>query len=425
MNSNNMMSLWPSLRPVALAVVVGLSLGAAGSARAGEEETPLYLSLAHQISRDSNFSRDSERQAETINSTAVLAGIEKAYGRQTYRGSVKLAKSRYAHYGDQLNNDGKDVDGSVSSEFLRDWRVTIGGSYNENLNKIQDNNATGNRVTRNIRTFRDGNLALQYGVGGMFAVAATYDANKLSYSAPSYQRNNANQHANGLKFTYFSTDLLSFGVGQRLVRTRFPVNRDGETQSDNNIDLFTNWQVSGLSFVNAVVTRRRSVFGSDPDHTIRGWTGNVNWQYIPDAFWTHSLGWTRQTGADRQIDTWTVQGGANKNNTELVNRDLNEVTTTLNYMARLKPTSKISLTGNYNLARYSRDNAYLYQTSNNLSSTESDSSLLRTITLGASYAVTRAVNLGCSYQKYKQTEGAERIGFDGHSVDCTASVTID
>lgn len=418
------MTLHPlSLRPVALAILAGLVLS--DVALAGDDDTPLYLSLAHSITRDSNFSRDEQKQGETVNTTALQVGINKAYGRQLYRGSARLSKSSYAHYGDLLNNDGKNLNGTVSTGLLSNWLVTVGGVYTENLNKIQDNNAQ-ERIVRNIRTYRNGNVAVQYGVGGLINVVANYDANRVNYTALTSQYNNSTQHSNGLKVIYNSTDMLNFGIGQRLVRTHFPNNLQNDAQSDNNIDLFANWQLTGLSQINGVLTRRRSVYSGDDQRTVRGWTGNVNWRYTPDGVWAYGVGLTRQSGADRQLETWTVQKNVQSTGTTVVNNYLNELTTILNLNARMQATGKLAFTGGYNLARYSRDNGYLFEGQfAGQSSSQQGSSLTRTLSLGADYEVSRSVNLGCSYQRYKQTAGATRVGFEGHSVDCSASLLVD
>lgn len=422
------MTLHPlSLRPVALAILAGLALS--DVALAGDDDTPLSLSLAHTIQRDSNFSRDDDKQAETINSTAIRAAFDKAYGRQVYRAGAKLSKSRYAHYGDLLNNDGKDVNASVSSGVLADWVVTAGGAYQENLNNIQDNN-TNRRVVRNIRKYRDGNLSVQYGNGGLLALVANYDANKLSYSEPIYQFNNANQHSTGLKAIYYSSDLLNFSLGSRLVRTEFPVNRNGENQKDRNIDLAMQYQATGLSNLTAMLTRRNSVYSTDPDRTVRGWTGSLNWTYTPSGLMSYGVGYLRQTGADRtkldQVLGTTVVSSQNSSN--------NNVTSTLSLLAKLQATGKLSFSANYGLSRYEIDNrtsgtgAALVNNQvvvYDATSLNQSSSINRNLTLGVDYAATRAVYLGCNVQKYKQTAGANRIGFDGHSFDCTASVTID
>ncbi len=429
-----MNSLTMFLRPIALAVSVGLSVGVVGRAQAGEDDTPLYLSLAHSLSRDSNFSRNSDRQAETINSTALQVGIDKAYGRQVYRGSAKLSKSKYAHYGDLLNNDGKNVDGLVASEFLRDWRATASGAYAENLNQVTDNNDPANRVVRNIRAYRDGSLAVQYGVSGLYALVATFNTNSLKYSAPSYQINNANQRSTGLRAIYNSTDRLNFGLGYRRVRTHFPVGRGNEVEIDRNVDFTTNWQVSGLSNLNATLTRRNSIFSSDPDRTVRGWTGGLNWLYTPSGLISYGVDLQRATGADRTTTDRTLNGAV----VSTLNTENNNLSTTLGLSARAQLTGKVSGSVVYNLTRYAIDNNNLgtkpqctVNGSGQLScvavpadSSDSSASLFKSLSFGLTYAMTRSVNLGCSYQRYDQSRGATRIAYDGYSFDCNGSLTI-
>lgn len=407
------------MRPLTLAILSGLALGGSGAAHAGDDDTPLYLSVAHSITRDSNFSRNDDKQGETINSTALQVGIDKAYGRQTYRGSARVSKIKYAHYGDLLNNDGKNVNGSFSSEFLRDWQVSLSGTYNENLNQIQENNNAANRVVRNIRTYREGGASLRYGIGGLYSLETNYEANKLSYSAATYQFNNANQHTTGLRGVYHSTDLLDFGLGYRLVRTHFPVNHNDENQTDRNFDLSANWRVTGLSALNAVLTRRVSTYSNDPDRKNRGWTGSINWSYTPAGLTSYGVYLARQTGTDR-----TKTDGGTSPVSSLATSNTN-VTTTLGLSARMPLTGKTALTANHTVSRFAVDNMAQgsigsipadYQFSSN--------SIAHASVLGLNYAASRSINLGCSYQMYSQTAGAYRIGYEGHSVDCTASLTV-
>jgi hypothetical protein len=423
-NSINMMSL----RPVALALVVGLTLGVATTAHAGEDDTPLYLSVAHSILRDSNFSRNSERQAETVNSTALLFGIDKAYGRQTYSGTAKLSKNKYAHFGGLLNNDGKDVTGLVSSEFLRDWKVTVGGNYAETLNQVQDNGNAVSRVVRNIKTYRDGNVALQYGLGGQYAVVVNYDANRVGYSATSYQYNNATQHGNGVKLFYFSSDLLYYTLGQRLVRTHYPLNDANQGTNDSNTDLAVNWQVTGLSKLNALVTRRSTEYISLSGQSVKGWTGNLNWNYTPAGLLSYGVGFQRATGSDRAQNNTDKGLGLNQN--QAINN--NNVNTTLSLVGKAQLTGKTSMALNYGITRYAIDNesvntlcdAFGHCDAGAPGVSVQSSSVSHNTTLSLNYAATRSVNFGCSYMRFDQTPGANRIAYDGHSIDCNASLTI-
>jgi len=241
-----------SLRPVAAAV---LSLGvlASGHALAGEDDTPLSLTLAQYISHDSNFSKDdANKAAETVSTTVGRIAFDKVYGRQTYRASAKLSAQRYKNF-DQLNNDGKDVNGSFTTELLRDWLVSANGSYNESLNSIKDN-AGAERVVRNIRKYRDGGFSVQYGNGGTWAVAGSYNTNKLNYSLESQKPQDANQTSKGLKAIYFASDVLNYSLGARRVVTEYPRNTGYSQVVDRNLDFSTNWQVTGLSNLSAALS---------------------------------------------------------------------------------------------------------------------------------------------------------------------------
>ena len=410
-----------SLRPVAMAALACLSALSAGMAHAGEDETPLWLSLAHSITRDNNFSRNEEKQAETVNTTSLRAGLDKSYGRQTYRAAAKLAASRYANFGDRLNNESKDLDASFTTGIASNWVVSTGGSFSENLVPIQDNRVD-NRVVRNIKTYRDGNVAVQYGNGGLWAVVGTFDTNKQTYSEDVYKLQNANQTSTGLKAVYYSTDLLNFSLGGRVVKTNYPNNRSDLTTTDRNVDLSTDWQVSGLSSLEAVLTRRNTTY-SNGAVAVSGWTGSLNWTYTPRGLISYGLGLSRTTGADRQkstlVDTRQNVVGSSEYASDTV-------TTALRLSANLRATAKLSFGVNHNISRYEQDvNSTTTVGSNSALSGGKYNSIRHTTSLNSNYAVTRAFNLGCGVQRYSQTKDLNRPNYDGRSVDCNASFTLD
>lgn len=413
-----------SLRPVALAVLAGLTALNAGLAYADDEETPLSLTLAHSITRDNNFSRNEQKQGETVNTTSLRLGLDKSYGRQTYQGAAKVAASRYAYYGDKLNNDAKDVTGSVTSGIASNWVASVGGAYSEDLVPIQ-NNRIDNRVVRNIRTYRDGNVAVQYGNGGLWALVGTFDTNKQQYSDDTYKSQNANQNGTGLKAIYYSTDLLNFGLGGRVVRTSYPVGRSGLTVTDKNIDLSTDWRVTGLSKFEAVLTRRNTSYSNDTVN-VSGWTGSLNWVYTPRGLVNYNVGMSRTTGSDRQ-----KTGAAHlESNGDIAvgSQDYasDTVTTALNLAAYLRATGKLTFSARHDIARYAQDTSTTTTAGSYFALSGGQyHSIRHTTTLGSNYAISRALNLGCSIQAYSQTKDLNRPEYDGRSVDCNASFTLD
>lgn len=411
-----------SLRPVAAAV---LSLGvlASGHAVAGEDTTPLSLTVAQYLSHDSNFSKDdSNRSAETVGTTVGRIAFDKSYGRQTYRASAKLSAQRYKNF-DQLNNDGKDVNGSFTTELLRDWLVNANGTYSESLNTVQDN-VGANRLVRNIRKYRDGGLTVRYGNGGTWAVEGSYDSNRQSYSLDSQRYQNANQTGKGLRVIYFASDVLNYSLGMRRVETDYPLNTSYSKISDRNIDLSTSWQVTGLSNLNATFTRRSTSYTPSDISGNSGWTGSLNWGYTPHGIVSYNVGFSRATGTDRQKFSGVVGG----DNATFLNSN-NTVTTNLVGSARAQLTGKLTLNVSQTVTRFKVDRSQVseFEVLTELNGTASavSGSYYHASTISMDYAAMRSLSLGCSYQRYSQGKDVYRRLYHGNSIDCNANFTID
>jgi hypothetical protein len=416
----------PCARWSVTAIACAMAALSAGQAWADEDNTPLSLSLTHDITRDSNFGRTTERQGETINTTGVRLGLNKSYGRQQYQLTTGLNRVRYAHFGQQLNNEGKDFNGAVRSEFGSNWIATVGGIFSQNLNPIQ-NNTVNNRVVRNIRKYRDGNAALQYGNGGRWSLTGTYDTNRLTYSDAAYVTNNADQYSTGLRANYYSSDVLNFGLGVRNVHTQFP-NQTGLKQDDRDIDLSTNWQVTGLSSLSAVLTRRSSDFNTSTRGG-RGYSGQLNWQYTPSGLITYGVGLSRTSGTDRtqnSVSNFKVGAIAIPTGTADVNN--NNTTTSLNLSARMQLTGKITAGLRHSFNRYGVDsstntNDIQSQFTNQVST--NTHSIYRETALNVDYAMLRSLSLGCTVAMYSQTQDSTRPRYDGRTMGCNANFTLD
>lgn len=424
MNTNRIII---ALRPVA-AAVLSLGVFASGYAVAGEDDTPLSLTLAQYLSHDSNFSKnDISRRAETIATTVGQLGFNKSYGRQTYAASAKLSAQRYKN-SDQLNNDGKDVNGSFTTELLRDWLVSANGTYSEALNAIQ-NNVGVDQLVRNIRKYRDGGFSVQYGNGGTWAIAGSYDSNKQTYSLDSQKYQDANQTSKGLKAIYFASDVLNYSLGVRRVVTDYPSNPTYSEVVDRNIDLSTSWQVTGLSNLNATLTKRSTSYTPSDIAGNNGWTGSVNWGYTPHGIVSYNVGFSRTTGTDRQkygAGTVLTTSGL-YDLTGRVNN--NTVTTSLTGSARVQLTGKIGLNMSQIINRFKVDRSQITSADAAAAVYSTDASIsgsyYHATTIAMDYQALRSLSLGCSYQHYSQGQDVYRRKYQGNSVDCNANFTID
>jgi len=404
---------------IAMAATLAVAAGWPGHALAGEEDTPFALTLSETVTRDSNFSRSEVPTPETVSSTALDLSFNKDYGRQNYTLNGTLAANRYHNFKKLLNNDSKELSGNFRTGLLRDWEFSLGGSYNENLNPIQ-NNVAGVSVVRNLRKTRDVNTSLRYGVGGDWAIVGSWDSNTLGYSEAAYKWQDANQRIPALRVNYYVTDLLYYGVGYRQVRTEFPerliFGGGPEIQRDTNIDLTVNWQLTGMSNLDVLVSRRKSSFASDDTRHVRSWNGTINWQYTPQGLFTYGLNLSRLTSADRQVDNYLFKPDARSDVATI-----NNVTSLRGY-ANAKLTGKVSTGLNYTLSKTRFDQSNVGY--DPFAFDRQRDTVAHNMGVTVSYQLIRSVGLRCGANMYSQTRDQYNRRFSGRSYDCAGSFTL-
>jgi len=403
--------------PALIAVAVAAMLsGWCGSCLAQEDESlPLFLTTSLTLMHDSNLARTPERQGDTVRALSVAAGLNKAFGRQTYLLYGRFTKNEYNHF-DILNNDSKNLNGKFTSEFLRNWSVELGGQYDETLNSLQDNSLQ-ERVVKNVRTYRDTNLSVQYGKSGLWSIVGKLDQNNLSYTR---QRTlNAEQTSQSVRVYYNTSDLLRFGVGPRFVKTDYPNRRyltDSKTVEDTIVDFTTDWRATGLSSLNAMVSVRDTKYtdANGKSTSSDAVTGSLGWVYTPRGPVSYTANLSRRTNSDR----YSVGAGG------LASVATDYITNTVALVARWQATAKVRFGANYtrNLYDNSRTIQSQYEVNNNTSSMKSHQD---TYALDVQYQPIRSVGLSCNLSQYSQTQDLLRNEYDGWATSCSASFTLE
>jgi len=417
-----------ALRAVTWAALAACSVLVAVPSVGHAEDDPLSLTLSQNLRRDSNLLRSTNARSDTVSTTAVQGNFDKAYGRQVYRASARFARARYDQF-NQLDNDAKNLSASVSSEFASNWSASLNASNTSSLNAPQDN-PINNRLLRNIRHYRSVGGTVQYGNGGTWAILGTVDNNRQSFSEDLFQFQNSRQSSQGLRLIYNASDLLSFGVGPRWVRTKYPNNSVIGEAKDKNLDFTANWRVTGLSSLNALLSLRESEQGLTGSRRINTVTGSLGWGYTPRGRISYGLNLTRATNADRFQETQAVFSNVRA----LQNVALDTITTSLNLSASAPITGKVSTGLSYGFTRFEQNSARDRSTTNiafvdqligNNASSSSSNSRLQSLSWSTNYAAYRWLGVNCALQFYKQSADVSRPRYDGHSVDCGANFTID
>lgn len=381
---------------------------------------PFSLIASHSWQRDSNFGRTSTPIADTINTTALQLGFDKAYGRQTYAAKAKVAAVRFSDYGN-LDNDAKDVSAGFSSEILSNWRLSLNGAYGENLNQFENNNSGEERVVRNIRTTKSAQAQLIYGISGLWALVGSAGKNTLAYSSSTYNYLNYSQNSVGLKAVYYSTDLLNYSVGVRKEEADYY--NQGELIDEWNVDFSTDWKVSGLSTLGATLSWTQSERQTRPGSVIsgrnyNGLTGNLNWNYTPGGMLSYGLSMYKTSNADQFNQRYVAINGTSATlDTALVSFN-NRVFSTTAY-AKLTATAKTSLTASATWSHFNVDRTGLSSVDAN------DSSDYANLTLNTNYQFDRWLRFSAGLSRYEQTKDVTRKAYSGRSVTLSASVLLD
>ncbi len=379
---------------------------------------PLSLTLAQSFSHDTNFSRTTTPQSETISQTDAILALDKPYGRQNYSGSARIGAARFEKNGDKLNSQNYDVSAGFSSEIASNWLVNLNASASENLNPNQ-NNPTGERVEKNVVSQRDGGLSIQYGVLGRWAMIGTASMSRLKYSLASQETLNREQGSQGLRLTYAPSDLLVFGLGGTHTQSDYKnlvISGAPEQITQNSIDLTANWQSTGSSRLNGRLSAVENSYRSRPDISLKTFTGRATWTYTPRGLMTYALTLARSTDSDPNRAGFIDSSGT------LLDRSRDNVTTSAQGNVRWNFTQKVGFGAALGWYKYDIKDAYSGSTT---SINTTDSSHYTTFTLSGDYQYSRAINMGCSAQSYKQTQDYTRVAFDGAYYSCRASFTID
>ena len=396
-----------------LTLALGMAAGLSGIGTANAEELPLYLTLSQSLTRDSNLLRDNtDRRRDTISSTTVAAGLNKAYGRQNYRLSASASRNAYSE-NSQFDNDGYAVSAEVASDVGSNFKVTLNGAASQFLPNFEDQV---NRSVRNTERSRQASVDVRYGLYGRWSVNAGGSYSKVEYQVNESENKTSNSVFAGVR--YLPSDLAYIGLTLYRTDTDVPnrllvgVSTPGETIERNSLSVDTVWQVTGFSRLSGRLGWTSEKHPQDRRRDFDGLTGSASWTFTPAGKVSYALNWVRDTSNEGL-------GVINANSAYATNKRLtNRFSATANYQA----TAKIRFNADYTYALYDED---LDIVGASTISDRAQNSRYNAVSLGVSYQPIRSVGLGCDLQRYDRTKSAFNGAYDGNTVACRASFTID
>jgi len=408
----------PRRHPVAAAVSFALAaivaLGAP-AAHANDESLPLYLTLSQSVTRDSNLLRDDDdKQADTVSTTAVRVGLNKAYGRQSYSLDVTASHNKYQTF-DQFNYNGLVSSGEFITDIGSNLRLTANAAASETLPKFED--SSDNRRGRNTQTTKRAALDLRYGLYGRVSVNAGYNRSNLKYRLTEADNRKSDTWSVGAR--YQPHDLMNYGLTYSETDSELPDGRvTPEEIHRRNLSLVANWRVTGFSLLTGRLGYSRERYEVDPARDFNGVTGSAAWAFTPAGKVSYRVNWMRDTNNQ---GGYSVAG-------QLVSQtgSANRLTNQYSASATWQATAKISATAQLTHIRYDEESKTTISVPGQ-EATDSDerAGRLNAISLGVDYRPIRSVNVGCDVQRYDRSASVFSRAYSGQALSCSLGFTLD
>ena len=363
--------------------LVGLLCGFLPLAHA--ESDPYYLGISQSLGHNSNVYRINGNEVpDKFATTSLNLGFDQPIGRQRVFANASVRATRYEDI-TILNNTGYGLSAGL------DWSTIerLSGGLGVSLNRSLANYATsGDQLQvpqnkKNEETSGQANLRVQYGLASLLSLNASLSHSEISYSAIEYARSEVRQNTGSLGLTYRPSGLLTLGTAYRVTQGEYPNPLPSgaiESFDRKDIDLTATWIASGLSTVNARLSYGKSTYDTFTKRDTKGATGSLGWAWQPTGKLSFNTTLSRDTGTETSFY-------ALANNQRTAVGDNSVTTNTFALDAGYEVTSKIRATLG---TRYAKRKLV-----NDINNTEGRDTVT-SVTLGATYALSRAWQMGCN-----------------------------
>jgi hypothetical protein len=406
----------PTPRTLA-AFAIGLAAGAAQA----QEVSPWYFGATQSLTHDSNVYRLPEGPADNYSSTGLIGGFDQPYGRQRFFGTANV---RYNKYQDQdtLDNTSYGLNAGWDWATIEKLSGSFGASANQSL-ATQDGTTARPSTNRNLLKTDQLSAAVRWGGAGRLGIDGNVAHSRAVYSAPESASSNSSGNTASLGVNYSVNPDLRLGTAFRVTRTKQPnggqfgQNTGGWVKSDGrNIDLLADYQYSPQTGVNARLSYTRQTDSGGTGRDFSGLTGALSGRYSPTAKIGLTASYNRDAGTNGTFFNTVATPGSTTNRALFENSQTTDVFALgANYAA----TAKISATAGYQY----RSAKIVNNTGGASLGDYTDKS--RVATLGASWAITRALQLGCNLSREtRDVSSSAGYSYSANVGGCTAQFTL-
>ncbi|TDP63330.1 hypothetical protein [Roseateles toxinivorans] len=400
-----------ALPPLAALIAFGLA-GPAALA----QSSPYYVGVSQAFTHESNIYRLSSNQpvnSDTVSTTSLLAGLDQTFGRQRLFADTSVQASRYRN-NNTLNNTGYSLNGGLDWATIERLSGRISLGANRNMAQFNPGGDSPLLTKKNIQTNKQASATVRYGLVSKFTAEATLSHRRVAYSAVEYNRFQYRQNSGSLGLVYRPSGALSLGAALRYTEGRYPMARATatgfleDTYKRHDLDLTSNWILSGASTINARLSLGKQEYASFNSRDFSGATGALTWIWQPGPRLRVKTGLSRDTGQDTSFLTF---GSSN-----FVTSDYSRLTTALTSSATYELSAKIFIDASMRWSDRSLTNtgqAFGNDTNKGVS-------------LGGRWLPTRNTQVGCqlSHDSRSSDNLALSVPFSANSTSCYAQIML-
>ena len=396
------------------------------------ENSPYYVGASQTFSHESNLLRLNDNatvpngysRADTVSSTALLAGIDQPIGRQRVHGDLSLRHNRYSN-NDLFNNQ------SYSANLALDWATvnrlsgTLSGGATRALSSF-NLQEVGFLSAKNFEDTKTLDASVQMGVVTQYSLLASAGHREVSNSLErdSVQARNFNQDTASLGLRWQPSGALILGAGLRTTKGRYPKfgrnTVDNSFLSDsytrNDIDFTAFYQPTGLSTLSARLSSGKTDYDRATQRNFSGVTGSLNWTWQATGKLRVNTTLSRDTGQD----SYVVNTVTNTPTTA----DYSRINTTLRVGTDWAATSKIAVTSSVAISQ--RDLVTSLPPQPGQSGTTSGRERYTSLAVGARWAPTRSSLVGCNANTDRITGSGSQAAthIKGTGISCYGQLTL-
>ena len=347
------------------------------------QESPYYLGVTQTFTHDSNIGRTLKgtERSDTISSTGLRAGVDQGIGPHRLNLTAETALNRYAAV-KQLNNTSYALTGRFDWVTIENISGLVSFESRQSLNNLNMTAAQAATLPRNLRRVDTYNVHAQKGGVTYLTIDGGVSGSRIKNSESYMQAGDLNQTTLDAGVRIQPSPLTSIRVGGRHTTGDYGILGDSISRSD--IDLTGTYEVSGLSSVNARISRTKEDHSLSSSRSISATTGAIGVNWRP----TGKLSFDAQLARDTNLGSYNLTS-------QIFNTSLRASDAQIRDSIYLRSTWElsgfISLNATLGYARRSLDNTYDVTGLGAKDQTKS-------VAFGATYTPLRNLVFGCGLQ---------------------------